>query len=418
MTDTGVAPGQASGRGPAADGTAAPAVRGKARPRLLFVQYGAFAGDYARLMAGGDETYGYQRHSVGFVDGLRADHAVTVLTLGERAEEIALAPGLSALTMTPAAFHDLRALRRVLRDLAPDRMVVRAPHRQMLACGALARVPMLPLLADIVMPAAGLKDRLRQRALAILLRAPGVPCAANHGLNAARSLVEVLGLPPGRVVPWDWPSLEPEPTPKAAPADPSQLSAFFAGAVIEGKGVGDCIGAAAALAARGTRLALSIAGDGELEFFRAMAERLGVADRVRFLGRLPAAEVRSRMRMADLVMVPTRRSYAEGMPKVVNEGLASRTPLVVSDHPAFAGRLADGRDALVFPAGDAKGLADAILRLAGDPALYARLSENAAAALAGLRVGVEWTEAVRLFLDDPRDRTGWVARHALDRVAC
>jgi hypothetical protein len=122
------------------------------------------------------------------------------------------------------------------------------------------------------------------------------------------------------------------------------------------------------------------------------------------------------MRASDIVVVASRHDYPEGLPNTLCEGLASRTPVVISDHPAFASRLADGRDCLIFAAGDAASLADRISELAGDPALYAALSLNAPKAYASLYFGLEWTQLVRTFIADPTNATGWVERNSLRRL--
>jgi glycosyltransferase involved in cell wall biosynthesis len=149
--------------------------------------------------------------------------------------------------------------------------------------------------------------------------------------------------------------------------------------------------------------------------WRRRAEELGVGDSVRFLGVIPNAAVRERMIKNDLVIVPSRHEYAEGLPNTIYEGLASRTPLIISDHPAFAKRLHDGDDCLVFRAGDASSLADRIAIALSDAALYARLSEQSATAHASLYVGLNWVDLISIFLNDPRNRTGWVEANSLAR---
>ena len=119
------------------------------------------------------------------------------------------------------------------------------------------------------------------------------------------------------------------------------------------------------------------------------------------------------MRAADLVIVPSHHDYAEGLPNTIYEALAARTPLLISDHPAFAGRLVPGRDCMVFRAEDAGDLARAVAAMTGDAALHTALSRNAAQAHERLYVGMEWVDLVRSFLDDPGDATGWVAANSL-----
>ncbi len=119
------------------------------------------------------------------------------------------------------------------------------------------------------------------------------------------------------------------------------------------------------------------------------------------------------MREHDAVVVPSRHEYPEGLANTVFEGLGSGSPLVVSDHPAWADRLLAGRDALQFGASDPRDLSAQVLRLIREPELYESLSRNGASALAGLYVGVERCELISRFIADPADATGWVQSRTL-----
>jgi len=73
---------------------------------------------------------------------------------------------------------------------------------------------------------------------------------------------------------------------------------------------------------------LVIIGDGnQRKPLQRLAETLGVADRVEFLGRLSQEEVADWMRKADCLCLPSR---SEGMPNVVLEALACGTPVVAT----------------------------------------------------------------------------------------
>ncbi|MCM0083372.1 glycosyltransferase [Geomonas sp. Red32] len=75
-------------------------------------------------------------------------------------------------------------------------------------------------------------------------------------------------------------------------------------------------------------LTLTIAGDGPLRpMLTALAERLGIAGRVRFLGNLDHAGLCSWYNAADIFCLP---SLWEGCPNVVIEALACGTPVVAS----------------------------------------------------------------------------------------
>ncbi|MBF0453816.1 MAG: glycosyltransferase family 4 protein [Magnetococcales bacterium] len=75
-------------------------------------------------------------------------------------------------------------------------------------------------------------------------------------------------------------------------------------------------------------MALLIAGDGPLrEQLQSQAQRLGVADRVRFVGQLPQAELIDYYAAADLLVLASSR---EGWANVLLESMACGTPVVAS----------------------------------------------------------------------------------------
>ena len=72
------------------------------------------------------------------------------------------------------------------------------------------------------------------------------------------------------------------------------------------------------------------------------------------------------------------------------EAIASRTPIVCSDHPMFRPIIVDRRNASVFSAGDYRSLATAILRTLSDSDLYAQLSNNATLTWEALKGPADW----------------------------
>jgi glycosyltransferase involved in cell wall biosynthesis len=73
---------------------------------------------------------------------------------------------------------------------------------------------------------------------------------------------------------------------------------------------------------------LLIAGEGsEEKRLRQLAERLGVSDRVRFLGTIPQDRLREYYNAADAMVLASSR---EGMPNVVLESLACGTPVIAA----------------------------------------------------------------------------------------
>jgi glycosyltransferase involved in cell wall biosynthesis len=116
-----------------------------------------------------------------------------------------------------------------------------------------------------------------------------------------------------------------------------------------------------------------IVGEGELQGdLEARARALGLGDSLTFSGfRRDVAQVLSAF---DLVVFP---SLWEGTPLTVLEALAMGKPIVATDADGLQDVLTSGSDALMVPKRDAGALADAIVKLAQDPAERDRLGTGA-----------------------------------------
>jgi glycogen synthase len=137
-----------------------------------------------------------------------------------------------------------------------------------------------------------------------------------------------------------------------------------------------------ALLERG-RFQLEIAGDGPLiGYFRRIADELGIAGEVRFLGALERGALAERYRAADLfTLVP----FDEAFGNVYAEALASGLPIVGSNVGGIPELVNDGENGLLVGPGDSGATAAAIRRLAADPALRRQMSAtNRARAVATL----------------------------------
>jgi glycosyltransferase involved in cell wall biosynthesis len=148
---------------------------------------------------------------------------------------------------------------------------------------------------------------------------------------------------------------------------------LFLGRLGERKGVPELLKALAQPAMQAMAWRATLAGDGEVERFRAEAERLGLGSRVAFPGWVDRAAVQALLHSADVVTLP---SYKEGLPMSVIEGLANRIAVVATPAGATAEIIADGESGLLVPPGDAEALAQALARVVADPALRGRLAQH------------------------------------------
>ncbi len=125
--------------------------------------------------------------------------------------------------------------------------------------------------------------------------------------------------------------------------------------------------------ARETRpdLTLTLVGDGD---DRAHLERLAApfGDAVRFAGFLSQDGVAEALAEADALVLP---SFAEGLPVVLMEALASATPVICTQVAGVGELVEEGVSGFRVPAGDAETLAARIGDLADDPKLRARMGK-------------------------------------------
>jgi glycosyltransferase involved in cell wall biosynthesis len=116
-----------------------------------------------------------------------------------------------------------------------------------------------------------------------------------------------------------------------------------------------------------------LAGDGpEREPLEALAERLEIADRVRFLGR--REDIPQLMAACDVFALP---SLYEGSSLAVLEAMAAGIPVVSSAIGGTDELIEDGESGLLVAPGDAQGLAAALRRVIDDPPLRERLATRA-----------------------------------------
>ncbi|GLT02581.1 hypothetical protein GCM10007897_39970 [Sphingobium jiangsuense] len=360
--------------------------------RLLVVQY---AGDYRQawrqIAESGTENYQAHRYVLDSMAGLARDHGAAGLLCcrtEERYSEV-LPNGVTVIGGAASADRDWRDIAGLIEAFAPTHLVLHGPMTRLLAW-TLQRPWRLACIFADSFEISWLRRRLIYGALPALLNRPKVEWVANHGENACRSL-RAIGVDPAKIRVWDFPhDRKPHDLPpRTGPGDPPYVM-LYVGALLASKGVGDLIRAVALLRGRGLPVEARIVGGGDRARFEALARRCGIAGHVHFTGTLPNAQVAEEMRRAALVAVPSRHSYPEGFPLTVYEALCSRTPIVASDHPMFAGHLVDGRTATVHAERNPRSLALTAERLLTDAPLYEALSRAAPACWEGLQTDRKW----------------------------
>jgi len=270
-------------------------------------------------------------------------------------------------------------LRRAADEFRPD--VIYERYNLFFISGALlARQRRLPFLVEVNAPLAEERARFGTLRLRWLARwserfvwrsgdqvLPVTEVLAGHVLAA--------GVPRGRitVVP-NGIDLEEFPSPVPAPArDPLVLG--FVGFVRDWHGLDAVVRAIAAW--QGTpRLALLVVGEGPARpGLEALAAELGIADRVRFTGLAERHAIPGYVAGFDVALQPAAVAYAS--PLKVFEYMAAGRAIVAPDQPNLREVLTHERDALLFDPAVPGAMWQAVVRLAEDPALRARLGAAA-----------------------------------------
>ncbi len=139
------------------------------------------------------------------------------------------------------------------------------------------------------------------------------------------------------------------------------------------KGIDILIAAIPAVLQVQPNAAFVIIGDGpDRRALEAQASLLGVAHRVRFLGR--RSDVGRWLKAASALVLPSRW---EGMPNVVLEAMAAGTPVIATRVEGIAELVADGETGLTVPAEDSRALSEVILRLIRQPEFSEQLAKSA-----------------------------------------
>jgi glycosyltransferase involved in cell wall biosynthesis len=175
-----------------------------------------------------------------------------------------------------------------------------------------------------------------------------------------------------------------------APAGTTLVLAL--GRLVEKKGFAYLIQAAA----RVPGVHVALAGDGDLRAeLEAQVSATGAP--VSMVGALDRDSVAAALAAADVVVVPSvvdRAGNVDGLPNVLLEAMAAGRAVIASNVAGIPDVVTDGVDGILVEEKDAAGLAAALARLAGDPALRQRLGASARA-MVGRRLS--WDRAARTF---------------------
>lgn len=161
---------------------------------------------------------------------------------------------------------------------------------------------------------------------------------------------------------------------RAAAASGEPQTILFLGNLIERKGVSDLLHALKAMPSGTGAWRAVLAGGGDIEGYRELAQDLGIADRIDFAGWVDRPRAIDLITRASMLVLP---SYDEGLPLVILEAMGMGLPVICTPVGVIPEVLNDGETVLFVEPGDRPALAKQMARLLSDPNLQAGLSARA-----------------------------------------
>ncbi|MBE9096579.1 glycosyltransferase family 4 protein [Tychonema sp. LEGE 07203] len=385
--------------------------------RLVIVQY---AGDYAetfqRLARGEGENYYAQKYSVDAVTEMakRAESVTVICCRTPKFEDMVLENGVRAIGCGFNYKVDPKKLIELIAQQNPTHLVMRTTIPDVFKWAIENTIRTIAVFAESI-GTKSWRDKWRNYFLANFLNNKQIEWVGTYGLTSSL-LFKEIGVNPDKIIPWDF-LLDTNPgslSPKKIPGDVKKdLKLFYAGSLVQSKGVGDILRAVAKLKERNISVHLKLAGKGEEEFFSRRVEELQIKDSVEFLGLVPTDTLEPLMRESDIVLVTSRHEYPEGFPLTIQHALRVRTPIVASDHPMFKTHLKHGVNSMIFEAGNSLALAECIENLVSDSALYHNISVASHSTWHELRLPVKWAELIDRWLDDSPESKQWLFENRL-----
>jgi glycosyltransferase involved in cell wall biosynthesis len=321
----------------------------------------------------------------------------------------------NAMTMFPAFFNPRWArlitgtARRINADLILCRDIPLAPTA--LRTGARLGIPViLDMAENYAAMIAQTWEAGRRKPLDVLVRNPAAVRAVERWVlkRVAHTIVVVeesrdritrLGVPRDHIsVVSNTPSLSRlDDSPGVVPrGGGGELHLFYLGLLEVARGVGVILEAIAICRQAGQLVRFSVYGSGrDAELFKEQADRLGIADQVRFFGFVEYRQALDAMRGADVGVVPhfADESWNTTIPNKLFDYMAAGLPVLTSDALPAARVVRGAECGEVFRDRDARDAAEAIGRMFS-------VTRRAAAGEAGrraIRTAYNWEgDSVRL----------------------
>ena len=374
---------------------------------LVIIKRGSYRDVYNRVVEGGSEYYHSEIFWHKFIEKLSIAYDITIISLNSNDEHNVLLPnqvrsiGVDLRKSLLNRIISYAKISHFLNRLNTYYLIIRNPEPVLLIFSLLQSKAMLPMFADSFNNA-DWKALLLAKLLKFTLSRKKIKYVSNHNVAACLSLSS-LGIQRQKIIPWDWYyDMDIKFPVKCLTDKKSTIKMIYVGSVTYGKGVDEIIEAINYLNNR--NLFLTVVGDGRnLEQFREKVRHYKLEQNISFLGKVENSKIMGLMRSHDIVIVPSRKKEAEGLPITIYEALTTKTPIICSNHPMFVFYLSDGVNASIFEESNYISLADSITKLAYSPTIYSKISANSYKTLEAIVCPVKIDEIIVNWLQRNND---------------
>jgi len=149
---------------------------------------------------------------------------------------------------------------------------------------------------------------------------------------------------------------------------------IYLGWYVREKGVYELVDAIGLLRGKGTEVHLDFYGTKQVEQLAEYVRKKNLDDLIRVNGWIQGKDKLRALHASTLLVLP---SHSEGIPNVILEAMATKTPIVATSVGGIKEVLRDGENALIAKVNDARDLSEKIARMLEDGELRSLLAANA-----------------------------------------
>lgn len=162
---------------------------------------------------------------------------------------------------------------------------------------------------------------------------------------------------------------------KFNPESRIQGNVLYIGRLVKTKGISDLVKALPKIVSKVSRVHLTIVGDGpQKKYLTSLVKRLGVSNKVDFVGKIPYESVKRYYQGANVVVIPS--ICMDNSPNVVYEAFSAGNPVIASNRGGMSDFVRNGKTGFIFKSGNIEELAEKTIKILKNENLFGKLSTS------------------------------------------